>query len=514
MNVSAAALAETTVEHLLMAGVAKQRRKAQAVAATPTFRGANLEVQTATDRELVASGPAGTGKSMAILYRMHLDAEKYPRSRQLILRKTRASLTESGLVTFEEKVLPWGHPALMGAGGQRLSRKNRSSYDYPNGASIVVGGMDEATRLYSSEYDRIYWQEATEGQLEDWQSLLRALRNDRMPFRQLIGDCNPQQPLHWLKARAEAGGLRMVNSTHRDNPFLWNDIAQDWTPAGAEYVGTLERLTGVLRSRLLEGIWAAAEGIVYEGFQRGMHLIPRFEIPREWRRIGAVDFGYTNPSVFQLWAVDPDGRMYLEREIYRTATLASDLGAQIKALVGDIPLEAVVADHDAEDRATLYRAGVPTRAAIKEVGAGIQKVQARLRLAGDGRPRLFLLEDAVGERDRSLVAAHRPASTLEEFEVYVWAKSPDGRPVKEEPVKVNDHGMDAMRYAVEYVDRSRGPEPTLREKVETRVAEKQIPVFDLTSRHIAYEQARDVERKKAQRPKFNPVNYGRLRRLN
>jgi len=56
--------------------------------------------------EVLLSGPARTGKSRALLKLMHLRASKYPGSRHLIARKTRASLSESGLVTFEEKVLP------------------------------------------------------------------------------------------------------------------------------------------------------------------------------------------------------------------------------------------------------------------------------------------------------------------------------------------------------------------------------------------------------------------------
>src|SRR5262245_39435455 len=52
--------------------------------------------------EILLSGPAGTGKSRAALEYFHESAEKYPRSRYLIVRKTRESLTQSGLVTFEE----------------------------------------------------------------------------------------------------------------------------------------------------------------------------------------------------------------------------------------------------------------------------------------------------------------------------------------------------------------------------------------------------------------------------
>jgi phage terminase large subunit len=86
------------------------------------------------------------------------------------------------------------------------------------------------------------------------------------------------------------------------------------------------------------------------------------------------------------------------------------------------------------------------------VRQGIQAVKARLRDAGDGKPRLFILRDALVEIDTSLDAGKRPTCTLEEFPGYVWRESKDGRAEYEEPLKVNDHGMDALRYAVMYVD--------------------------------------------------------------
>src|SRR5438034_8220843 len=91
-----------------------------------TPRGACLALLLDRSAEIVVSGPAGTGKSRACLEKLHLCAEKYAGMRGLIIRKTRESLSESGLVTFEEKVVPVGHRILEG------SRRNfRQSYFYP-----------------------------------------------------------------------------------------------------------------------------------------------------------------------------------------------------------------------------------------------------------------------------------------------------------------------------------------------------------------------------------------------
>ena len=121
----------------------------------------------------VLTRPAGTGKSRACLEKLFACATKYAEMRGLIVRKTRESLTESGLVTWEDKVVPENHPILRD-GGQR---KMRQSYQFDNGSCIVVGGMDKASKTLSTEFDLIYVQEAIELTQHDWEMLTRPLRN-------------------------------------------------------------------------------------------------------------------------------------------------------------------------------------------------------------------------------------------------------------------------------------------------------------------------------------------------
>ena len=390
------------------------------------------------------SGPAGTGKSQSILHKIHRLALQYPGSRHLILRKTRSSLTDSGLVTMETRVMGEENPIC-----NTVQRSNRHSYVYPNGSEIVTGGMDKPTRLFSTDYDTVYVQECNELALDEWESLLRALRNYRMPYQQLIGDCNPDSPKHWLYQRAQDGRTDMRHCRHEHNPMLHD--GDNWTPAGIDYIAKLERLTGVRYKRLRLGLWVAAEGTVYE-FDPSIHLLDQSDIPKEWRRFRSIDFGYTNPFVCQWWAADPDGRLYLYREIYQTRRLVEDHAREILRLSEGETYDYTVADHDAEDRATLDRYGVHTVRAHKDVSPGIQQVQTRLKLAGDGKPRLYVLRDSLVERDEHLAEAKQPLSTLEEFDMYAWPKDQAGKSIKEQPVKQHDHGLDALRYLVASLD--------------------------------------------------------------
>lgn len=404
--------------------------------------GGNASVFCHRDSEMLLSGPAGTGKSRACLEKLHLCALKYPGMRGLMVRKTRASLTESAMITMDRKVL------------HELDRVDfhttTQEYRYPGGSVIVVGGLDKATKVMSSEYDLVYVQEATELTEHDWESLTTRLRNGVMPYQQIMGDCNPDAPTHWLKQRCDSGRTVMLESRHEDNPVLWDRRAQGWTEAGSAYIAKLDALTGVRLLRLRKGVWAATEGMVYDGWDRAVHLIDRFDVPVEWTRYWVVDFGYVNAFVWQEWAEDPDGRLYRIREIYRTQRLVEDHAKDIKAATAGSPRpRAVICDHDAEDRATLERhLGIKTIPATKNVSAGIQAVASRLKVQPDGKPRLFLLRDSLVYRDPELAEAKRPTCTEEEIDGYVW----NDKRLKDEPVKEGDHGMDTTRYLIAHRD--------------------------------------------------------------
>jgi hypothetical protein len=391
------------------------------------FRGANLDIITDRSPEIILSGPAGTGKSIAVLNKLMLVALKYPEARILLTRKTRRSLTGP-------------------------LRANRQSYRYPNGSVVVIGGLDRPTRIMSTEYDIIYAQEAIELTLNDWETLSTRLRNYKVPYQQLIGDTNPDSPRHWIKQREAQGLVRLLESRHENNPFLFTRDGQ-LTAIGKKYMEVLDRLTGVRKLRLRFGKWVQAEGVVYEGWDPSVHLINRFDIPRHWPRYWVIDFGYVHPFVWQCWAVGPDGALFRYREIYMTHRLVQDHAKLIVGLASDDPRPvAVICDHDAEDRATFERhTGLPTVAAHKTVSDGIQAVAARLQRSGNGKPRIFFLRDSLVQRDPLLDEQELPCSTEEEFDSYIWDTGA-GRKKGEEPVKENDHGMDTTRYMVAQLD--------------------------------------------------------------
>jgi PBSX family phage terminase large subunit len=468
LRVEDASLSEDVRSVLARRGVVE--RGGQQVAHVWRPRGSARTVLVRRDDEVLMSGPAGTGKSRACLEKLNLVALKYPGMHGAILRKTAASLGSSALKTWREDVIPelLANGTVYFYGG---SQEEPPQYRYNNGSTIVIGGLDKPSKIMSTEYDMIYVQEATELTVADWESCTSRLRNGRLPYQQLIADCNPDTPTHWLKTRCDEGKTYMINCRHEDNPRLFTlnpDGSFTVTPYGKSYMRKLDNLTGVRHLRLRMGQWVAAEGMIFDDFRAEIHVID--EMPKGWEtwsRYWSIDFGFTNPFVLQCWAEDPDGRLYLYREIYRTRRTVDQHARDILAVVApggtwnEPKPFSVICDHDAEGRRRFeIETGLGTTPADKKVKEGIETAQRRFRLRDDGTPGIFFIRNAVVKRDQDLIDARKPASTLEEFPGYVWMSGPDGKPVKEDPNKINDHGCDAMRY--ECVDRDPLSRPRIR----------------------------------------------------
>lgn len=399
-------------------------------------------------RIVVYGGSAGGGKSRAAAEKMHGYMLKYPGAVGIALRKARE---------FAAKSCVYALKTAIGDDPNIHYNSSELMFHYKNGSRIFVAGMkDEAQKQAirsingDGSADYIWMEEANAFEEDDYNEVLARLRGTAASWRQVLLTTNPDAPFHWIKTRLIDGGEASVHySSASDNPH---------NPP--EYLDILNSITGVMGMRLAKGMWVQAEGVVYDTWSDELHIVDAMPQGwQNWRKIRVIDFGYVNPFVCQWWAISPDGALYRYREIYMTKRTLTDPSGndadhitKIRLLSQGEHYEATVCDHDAEDRATLEQAGIYNIAAIKDVSRGIQAVQARLACNINEKPRIFLLKGALVEVDTALQAARKPFCTEQEFSVYAWQKMPDGKPNKEEPMKIHDHGMDATRYAVMYLD--------------------------------------------------------------
>lgn len=414
-------------------------------------RGAAKALFPCREIEVLIEGPAGTGKTRAVLEKVNRWMLKVPGSRGLIARKTRASMTQSVLVTLENFVIPDNRELYPNL--HEPSRRTRASYSYPNGSELVVAGLDNPERIMSTEYDLIAVFEATEVTVDDFEKLTSRLRNFVMPFQQIIADCNPAQPSHWLNQRAKSSGMTRLLSRHQDNPRFYDELG-NIKPGGTIYIEqVLGRLSGSRRLRLLEGKWSKAEGLVYEDFDTAVHVISPDQVPSLRRYVAGVDWGFTEPGAIEVGGIDGDGRIYRVREVYQSKKTIDWWVARAKEIHGRYKVEAFACDPAEPAYIKAFRdAGLPAVEAFNDIAPGIQAVQQRLRIEGDGRARLYLATDPESEADEALVEAKKPLGLIDEMDAYSWPKTVEGKSNKEVPVDADNHAQDALRYLVTYVD--------------------------------------------------------------
>ncbi len=391
-------------------------------------------VQKHDPLHLINEGAVSSGKTWInnLLYAIHIHGFKYEKKDFIITGHTIGSIARNVLKPYKDDYDI----------DTRLDKHNRFIM---SGNTIHCFGterMDSYMALTGMTSFGWYGNEVT---LSHANSIGEAFNRCRGEGSRIIWDTNPDYPDHPIKINyIDKSGALLESGRERVKSFHFE--LDDNTHLTKEYVENLKASTpqGMWYNRKIKGMWVAAEGIVYENYDKEIHVIEPFNIPDDWERIRGIDFGYVHPFVMLWGAIDNDGRLYIYKEYVKSKTLIEDHVNKIRQMQdldkkGDkIYYNETVADHDAQERAEYCKHDVYTKPAIKEVMLGIQKVAERLVVQPDGKPRLFITNNCT--------------NTIKGLGSYVWAPRKDDKPYKEQPLKVKDDEMDCLRYIVAELD--------------------------------------------------------------
>lgn len=439
--------------------------------------------------ELLMDGPAGTGKTLAILFWMHTLAVEYPGSNFLFCRNVRDSMTATCLRTFEDQVLaadPEGLPIMAGR-----DRSQRESYKYPNTSRITLMGVVDAERAKSAEYDVVYGNEITEVDMESYEILTTRIRPSKKigacPYKLLICDTNPSYEEHYINTRfapqtkIPSRRVRLL-STHKDNPRYWDLENNCPTEEGAPYLRKLESLTGARKRRMLYGEWCGEEGLVYGEEFSEANMIDRVDLPPILYYVGAADFAVDSNTagVLQVWGIDQEERAYMVAEHHIAGRGIDWWGEQAVKLYHKYRMRQIVCDPASPGMIELFNSRIGSRygqqvgriaiAGNNDHDAGIAQMKSALlqeqhrrdcpkdcqRTDKHGKPRMLFVRDALLEKDTSdnTVAKNKPLTTPEEIRRLPWKKTKDGQQHRAvwEPSAPHD-GCDAARYLAMFNER-------------------------------------------------------------
>lgn len=326
--------------------------------------GPQTDFLSAPQREVLYGGAAGGGKSYALLADALRDMAN-PNFNGLLVRRTTEELRElksksqqlypkvfGKAIRWSEQSSTWRH---VNGGTLWMSYLERDQdVSRYQGQSFTWVGFDELTqwptpycwdylrsRLRSDDPSILLSLRATTnpGGLGHW--WVKKMFIDPAPWGQSFwatdietGETLVQPELKFFNRQwitnPEAGKplfkRRFIPSSLSDNPFLYNS---------GDYEKMLMSLPEAQRKRLLEGNWDIMEGAAFTEWNRNIHVIEPFDIPNNWRKFRACDYGYGSHSGVVWFAVTPSDQLIIYRELYVHKVLATDLADMILDLEHD-----------------------------------------------------------------------------------------------------------------------------------------------------------------------------------
>ena len=277
-------------------------------------------------------------------------------------------------------------------------------YRFPNGSIVEFFSVDDEQKIRGRKRDVGWCNEANELWFEDFQQL--NMRTEE----KLIFDYNPSDSSSWLyKLPAEESV--MIKSTYKDNPFLPESIKRQ--------IEDLKRTDEALYQIYALGEKAISKSNIYNNWMFLGRKPTRFQ-----SFVYGLDFGYNHPTALirVYWS---DGDIWIEPVLYESYLTTSELIEKFKQLEVEKSVD-ILADYSRpEIIAELQNAGFNVNNANKSVKMGINFVKTF---------GVFCQEDEALKK---------------EYENYKWKKI--GDIITEEPIKLYDDAMDAIRYATTYI---------------------------------------------------------------
>ena len=196
-----------------------------------------------------------------------------------------------------------------------------------------------------------------------------------------------------------------------------------------------------IRVTRVEGHFAAFEGAVFPQWDAQIHTTTPRDLPREWEHYVFVDFGYSNPFCALLAARDPDNCWWFIAEHYKPQMLLRDHAAVLREWQSKFKIQAFIGDHDAQDRAELVALGISVKPAQKDVLRSIEVMGGALNVQPNGRTGIQVFKPVAGDWRGC-------PNLIREIPAYRWAPASATRNAREEPIKLDDHAVDAARMGV------------------------------------------------------------------
>jgi phage terminase large subunit len=363
----------------------------------------NLKAYENGKRFICNQGGSRSSKTYSIIQLLIYLCLVTPKLQVSVVRKSFPALRGSVLRDFVEIMNELGLYDINN------HNKTEQRYIFSNKASIEFFSIDDSQKVRGRKRDICYCNEGNELTREDY------LQLNMRTSKCLFIDFNPSDDEHYLYELMKEDNAILIKSTYLDNIYLSEDIKKE-----------IANLINVDEN-------------YYKIYALGERPIPNTRIYTHFRQIElmppvddwcyGIDFGYNHPTCLLKisWS---DGNVYVKEELYKSNLTSQDIIKEMNNLGIDKKKYCFADYARPEIIEDLRRAGYNMKEAVKDVKEGIMSVKMN---------KIFVDKTSL--------------NVWKEFKMYSWKTNKEQ--ILDEPVKLYDDAMDALRYAI-YTTEKRG----------------------------------------------------------
>ena len=358
----------------------------------------NYEAILGDKRFIINEGGSRSSKTYSLCQLMIIYCLQNNNKVVSVIRKTFPALRATVLRDFIEILKE------IGLYKQEAHNKSEHIYTFANGSMIEFFSVDDEQKIRGRKRDVAWCNEANELYFDDFTQL-----NMRTEDK-LIFDYNPSDSASWLYELPAEESIK-IKSTYKDNPFLPDSIKAQ--------IEDLARTDEALYQIYALGEKAISKSNIYSNWSFVAHRPSKFV-----KYVYGLDFGYNHPSaLMRVYYCDND--IYIEPVIYESYLTTTMLIEKLGTL-GIEQTVSILADYSRpEIIQEMNIAGYDVQNANKVVKKGIDNLKSF---------------GVICQDDKAL---------RREYENYKWKKIGDF--ITDEPVKLFDDAMDAIRYATTHI---------------------------------------------------------------
>lgn len=379
------------------------------------FNEAYLPVLDSNNRYNVLIGGSGSGKSVYATQHYLQKLMKDPGRKLLVIRKIGRTLRDSVWAEFSSTISKWGINQLV------EKRVSVFEMELANRSSILFRGLDDSEKIKSIEGLTDIWiEEANEITETDFFQLdLRLRGKARIPY-QIMLTLNPNDYYSWVKKTFvdnKADDAFVLNTNYKDNKFLDD-----------RYIKVLEDLINkdMTYYRIYAlGEWCPVGSTIFSNWQTLEVSVNDSDYDSI---LMGMDFGFNDPSAVVKVGIK-DGDIYILDELYKRELTNMELMER-------------VADQFGKGYRLTADSSEPSR--IKEFKQNGFKAIPAVK----GKDSVLRGIDFL--RTKKIYVSPQCQNFINEIRGYKYREDKNGN-VLEEPVDINNHLLDSLRYAIEHL---------------------------------------------------------------